>query len=316
VAEDSSNRQRRQFALEARDAPPHPVFDSFRPWVGDVEAGWDVNFLGVRTRVAFFSLYEELADFSHRRQVQAGLPVPNEDYFEWISLLESVMEAEGSFVMVELGAGWGKWIVNAVAALRAYNALPYHIVGVESEPTHFKWMKEHLEDNHVDLRNTTLIEAAVAREDGRVWFHVGAPADWYGQSITTPPADGRNRVHRAAHSVLWRQRATGSERTVQQRRAVSLASVLENLARVDLIDVDIQGAEADALEPAAEALASKVKRVYIATHDRDNEERLRTLFAALRWTSVYDYPAAEVSETPWGRVVFEDGAQVWINPRR
>ena len=166
---------------------PDPVFDSFRPWVGEVEAGWDVNFLGVRTRVAFFSLYEELADFSRRRQVQAALPVPNEDYFEWISLLQSVTEAEGSFVMIELGAGWGKWIVNAVAALRAHNALPYHVVGVESEPTHFRWMTQHLEDNDVDLRNATLIEAAVAREDGSVWFHVGAPEDWYGQSITTPP---------------------------------------------------------------------------------------------------------------------------------
>ena len=101
---------------------------------------------------------------------------------------------------------------------------------------------------------------------------------------------------------------------MKQLPAVSLATVLENLQRVDLIDVDIQGAEADALEPAVEALTSKVKRVYVATHDPHNEERLRTLFGGLRWTSVYDYPAAEESETPWGRILFEDGAQVWVNP--
>jgi hypothetical protein len=56
--------------------------------VGWVEPGWHVNFLGVRTRVAFFSLYERLADYSRGRRLKAAPPTPNEDYFEWIALLE------------------------------------------------------------------------------------------------------------------------------------------------------------------------------------------------------------------------------------
>ena len=73
---------------------------------------------------------------------------------------------------------------------------------------------------------------------------------------------------------------------------MSLVTVLESFGHVDLVDVDIQGAEADALKPAANALTGKVKRMYVATHDRDNEERLRALFGRLGWTSVYDYPRA------------------------
>jgi FkbM family methyltransferase len=312
MTEDADERRRRQSALDASDAPPHPVFDFFHPWRGRVEPGWDVNFLGVRTRVAFFSLYEQLADFSQAREIRAGLPIPNEDYFEWIALLESVRDAEGAFTMVELGAGWGKWLVSGIAALRQGAALPYHVVGVESEPTHFKWMRQHMADNDVDLRHATLIQAAVAGADGHVWFHVGAAADWYGQAIAAAPEQPEARGLRA---LLRRRRGASDERTVKRVPAVSVRTVLEPLERVDLIDVDIQGAEADALEPAAAVLDAKVKRVYVATHDRENEERLRTLFAGLGWSCQFDYPGNGESETAWGRVMFEDGAQVWRNTR-
>jgi FkbM family methyltransferase len=317
MAEELDERRRRQFALDEGAAPPHPVLESFGSWRGRVEPGWDVNFLGVRTRVAFFSLYEQLADFSQARDVEAGPPVPNEDYFEWVTLLEAAVEATDSFTMVELGAGWGKWIVNGVAALRAVNGdVPYHVVGVESEPTHFRWMKQHLEDNDVDLRHATLIEAAVTRDDGHVWFHVGAPADWYGQAIAPEPeAHDEPGLLERLRSRLGRRPAPPVERAVERVRAVSLRTVLEPFDRVDLIDVDIQGAEADALEPAAAELDARVKRAYVATHDPTNEDRLRTLFNGLGWSCLHDYPGNGISETPWGRIMFEDGAQVWINPR-
>jgi FkbM family methyltransferase len=314
--DDLDERQRRQFALEAGDAPPHPVLDSFGSWHGWVEPGWDVNFLGVRTRVAYFSLYEQLADFSQGREREAGPPIPNEDYFEWIALLEAVAEAEGSFTMVELGAGWGKWIVNGVAALRARGALPYRVVGVESEPTHFRWMKQHLDDNGVDLGRARLIEAAVAGEDGSVWFHVGAAADWYGQAIAAEPPEATPRLRdRLARSLLRREPEPSAERSVQRVRAVSVRTVLEGLDRVDLVDVDIQGAEAEALEPAAAVLDEKVKRIYVATHSRENEARVRAVFGDLGWTCAYDFPGGEASNTPWGTIMFEDGAQVWHKPK-
>jgi FkbM family methyltransferase len=274
-----------------------------------------VNFLGVRTRVAFFSLYEQLADFSQRRQVSAGRPIPNEDYFEWITLLEAVVEAKDSFTMVELGAGWGRWIVNGIAALRAHSGLPYRVVGVESEPTHFKWMKEHLKDNSIDASRATLVEAAVARDDGHVWFHIGAPADWYGQAITPEPEEAQSRLRERVARSLRRRRRAAPDRAVERVRAVSLRTLLRPLDRVDLIDADIQGAEADALEPAAELLDAKVKRVYVATHSRENEDRVRDMFNRLGWQSVWDYPGGAESSTPWGRILFEDGAQVWRNQK-
>jgi hypothetical protein len=127
----------------------HPVFGAFMPWQGIAEPGWDVNFLGVRTRVDYFSMFERLADFSSARLLQTAPPIQNEDYFEWIDLLESVVSAKRRFRMIELGAGWGKWLANGAVAARSVG-LDYYVVGLEAEPTHFKWMKQHLRDNGVD----------------------------------------------------------------------------------------------------------------------------------------------------------------------
>jgi FkbM family methyltransferase len=316
MAERGDERERRQFVIEASSAPPHPVFEGFGTWEGWADPGWDINFLGVRTRVSFFSLYEQLADFSTRRWVTPGHPTPNEDYFEWITLLEAVSQADDSFTMVELGAGWGKWLVNGVAALRSRSYLPYRIVGVEPEPMHFRWMKQHLKDNDVDLGRATLIEAAVAGEDGGVWFHVGESADWYGQSIADPPSEeARPGLVKRVRGFMRRSGRPLETRTVERVRAVSLERVLAQLDQVDLVDVDIQGAEASVLEPAASSLDAKVKRVFVATHDHENEDGVRAVFRSLGWNSVYDYPCTGESDTPWGRVMFEDGAQVWRNKK-
>lgn len=43
-----------------------------------------------------------------RRFVTTTLPAFDEEYFEWIDLLEAVTEATGEFTMIELGAGWGR----------------------------------------------------------------------------------------------------------------------------------------------------------------------------------------------------------------
>jgi FkbM family methyltransferase len=161
-----------------------------------------------------------------------------------------------------------------------------------------------------------LIEAAVAQDDGSVWFHVGEAADWYGQRIALPEeVPAGSRPPRGSRSLLRRRRAEPSAgRAVESVRAVSVRTVLAKLDHVDLLDIDIQGAEADALEPAAKMLNTSVKRVYVGTHDRASEERLRRLFLGLGWASVYDFPGGGTSETPWGRIMFEDGVQLWLNP--
>ncbi|MBA3430334.1 MAG: hypothetical protein H0U16_02480 [Actinobacteria bacterium] len=90
----------------------HPVLDPFEPLQVDLGDDWDVNFLGVRTRRMFWIGGDQ------PRQDAGNLPRPDEEYIEWIDVLEAVSNARDRFTMVELGAGWARWLVNAVAALR------------------------------------------------------------------------------------------------------------------------------------------------------------------------------------------------------
>ena len=273
----------------------HELFLRFPRWEGLVPAGLEPNFLGVMTRTSYFKLFQS---HSADHYEKTRYPRLNEEYFEWIDLLEAVQSAEESFTLLELGAGWGRWMANAVAVMKQINDLPYTLVGVEAEPTHFQWMKQHLQENGVDLSRCHLIEAAVTDKDGEVGFYVGetpwgGPSDCYGQSIGGPT----------------------------KVKALSLNTVLQPFPRVDLIDMDIQGAEWEVLEAAADEVDRRVKRVHVETHNRAVESGLRALFSRLGWVKLRDYPCTityptslEV-ETDWGVVKFQGGVQSWVNPK-
>jgi FkbM family methyltransferase len=259
-------------------APPHDVFSRFVAGCTSLP-----NWVGVLTRREFFD--EDL------RFVTVSPPLPDPEIFEWIDVLEAVTRAQSGFTMLELGAGYGRWTVNAAAALRAYSGLPHSLTAVEAEPTHFRWLQLHCADNGVDA---TLIHAAVASTRGTVEFAVGEPASWYGQAI----ADGS-----------W------SPERVDTVAAVTLSDLLRPLVSVDLIHCDIQGAEAEVFEEAAQSLDAQVKRVHVGTHGAAAEQRVRDLFSSLRWKKLNDYACGTSVETPFGAMGFQDGVQTWLNTR-
>ena len=292
------------------------VFERFQPWEGVVEPGWTMNWLGVRTRAAIQSQSGAGREPEH---VRFDRPSVSEDFFEWLDVLESVTESSGRYTIVELGAGWGRWLVNAAAALRQLDPeRPFLLVGVEAEPTHFRWLAQHLADNGIDPGAHVLIRAAAAAADGRVRFRQGDPAAWYGQAIEPDDPSAKasgpvSRFLRWAHNTVDDRRRS---RPVRRVRAVSLATVLRPLDAVDLVDVDVQGAEADLFEAAAAVLDAKVRRVHVGTHSAEIEGRLRAFFDGLGWECRFDFAGGGVRETPWGPVPFEDGAQSWLNPAR
>jgi FkbM family methyltransferase len=291
-------------SLERKAAPRESadsVFARFPPWQGELDPGWAANFLGVLTREEFF-LAEPSA--TERRHVWPPYPAVDEEYVEWVDLLTAATSTSGVFTMVELGAGYGRWLVSGGVAARTLG-LPYRLIGVEAEPTHFKWMEQHLYDNGLTGDSITLHHAAVAAKDGPIAFYVGDAQGWYGQEIAEP-----GLVELLVRRLLSRR----SKRTLTTVWAMSLETVLKPVECADLVDLDIQGAEADVLEAGARALDAKVKRVHVGTHSSANEKRLRTLFTRLRWGNVNDFPSAGTHETRWGPISFQDGVQTWVNP--
>ena len=282
----------------------HPIFGRFERWRGAGVPGADVDFLGVRTSHD----YRITTARQPTGEIEPSLPQFDEEYFEWIDVLEAVDSAKGGFTMVELGAGWGRWLAIAAAAARQ-RGLDVVLVGVEAEPTHFRWMVEHLAANDIPAGALRLHEAAVAKVDGTVLFRVGDAAASYGQSIVEPPPRPRSVIARVK-ARIWPLDVP----PVRSVPAVSLETILDELELVDLIDLDVQGVEADVLEAVGAVLTAKVRRVHIGTHSDDNERRCRALFQGLGWVAVNDYPSGANAMTPYGEISFQDGVQTWINP--
>jgi FkbM family methyltransferase len=287
-----ANAERSDGAVEKKKTLPvhHQVFGRFRRWEGKVPEGFVVNFLGVMRRIYFWQPdVNNPPAYPADRYVKTDYPALENLYLEWIAVLEAVLAAEGQFIMMELGAGYGYWTANAAAALKQTTNLPYSFVAVEADPTHFQWMMQHFKDNGIDAQSVRAIQAAVTATDGKVGFQAGNKPT--GMDLLDQAIGGSHMVE-----------------------AVSLASLLKPLTMVDLIHVDIQGAELEVLRAGAQELDEKVKCVCVGTHSRQIEEGLRSLFQSLGWKPVRDIACFSSTETEWGLISCDDGVQCWVNP--
>lgn len=297
---------------------PRPALEQPR-----LEGEFIIDCLGGRTRRRFYD-FDQVLERQPMKALDVFAPALNEEHYDWIDLFEAARRARGTFTVVELGAGHGRWLVNA-ANLARRTGLPLGtLVGCEAEPTHFAWMQQHFRDNGLDPAAHRLVRAAVAANAGTLPFYVGSAASWYGQSV----AQNVVRHGRGAFANLpgWLRRLAGRERPqdlVQEVPAVTLASLLEGIEAVDLLHVDIQGAEYDVLEAAMDTLDRKVRLAHIGTHvagseaarGRDLDALVHGLFAARGWT-LRARIAPEATHAIEGVAVrFVDGVQSWGNPR-
>jgi FkbM family methyltransferase len=223
---------------------------------------------------------------------------------EWQAVLDAIEDATRRLTMLEVGAGFGRWTVNAAAALRAYRPeLKHRFIALEAEPTHYRWLEQHTGANGLRRWSRAggckLIQAAVSGHTGRDNFFFGNPKEWYGQ-------------------VLVRPENEGADAPVTEVRTVTLSSLLEPLDRVDLIDLDIQGTELEVLTEASPALAN-VGRIHVETHSDEIDERLPAVFhqAAGDWEQEIAIRLGARCMTPLGEADFaEGGVQLWRNNRR
>lgn len=299
---------------DANPTPPlvqhHPIFAQFEPYTGPARPAYFINFVGAQYRTAFRNGAEGVA---------SSPPPLTEEYFEWIDLLEAVSRAEDRFVMFELGAGFGRWMINGACAMRRSRNLPFFLLGVEAEPTHFEWLQQALDDNQIDAANYEIYPAAMSDRGGTAFFHFQFPPEaFYGQALVQGRETRRRALRKATvvdqysnQNVYQLGRGT---RALKVRR-MKLRPLLRRHPIVDLIDLDVQGAELAVLSAAAREVNRRVKRVHIGTHSEAIEAGLRELFGGLGWQCVWDFSLGKTHETPYGPVSFNDGVQGWINPR-
>lgn len=295
---------------------PHPIFSRFTAFKGEAASGCDRDFIGSSIRRAFWAAPPRDSAI----QVESPLPAFDEEYFEWIDLLESVVAARGRYTMMELGAGYGRWSVRAALAARQFSGIPCRLIAVEAEPVHFEWLRTHFRDNGMDPDAHALIQAAVSDSTGAASFYVGSPLGndspdlWYGQTLVkNPPAAHTVEKDRHAGFEVRRDKVGWKSISVPK---VSLRNLLEAEEKVDLIDLDVQGEELIAVRSAIDHLDRKAGRLHIGTHSTEIEAGLRKLLKAHGWRCLADYGCGGSRETPYGAIHFGDGVQSWVNPRR
>jgi len=241
------------------------------------------DFLGVRTRTRYVQLPQWVEGHIF------GITRPDERFLhareEWLGMLNAVANARGRFVAIELGAGWGPWLVASYAAARRCGIRDIKLVGVEGLSEHVDMMRQHFIDNGIRPEKHVIHHAVVGTEDGTAWFPVvkDAVVDWGARATfsDTPPT---NAIPIAC---------------------ISLPTLLAPFDHVDLIHCDIQGEERTVLPAAIDVLTPRVGRLIVGTHGPDIHAELIKFFREAGWVLEF-----EGAQTPT-----DDGTLVFANPR-
>ena len=285
------------------------VFDRFLNIPKQAEPGFLVDYLGVRTRP------ESLAN--HVRNLAGtvhGIPVPGDwhaEAVEHIGLIKSVLDAKGTYRIMELGAGWGPWLVAGAAAARHLGITDIHMLGVEADTGHYATLRQHLLDNGFNPDQHTLLKAAVGASAGKARFpKINDSANQWGAR----PTQGDSTADSAYLSSVM------GPGTIEMEE-VNLLAINDLLTRQpqwDLVHIDVQGWEADICRAGMGELGKRAKRVIIGTHSRKLDGDLMEMFHQAGWLLEHEKPTqmqydrqAEKLES----MTRADGTQVWRNPK-
>lgn len=195
-----------------------------------------------------------------------GLYTPPTYRFHSYGMLErytflSILEYYGGkhVNLFELGAGRADWCMALAGAVQ-YGLVPnppasYRALAVEAEPTHFGWVKQVIEDQKM---NAIPVYGAVSAADGEVNFMTSTdPMAHFGQCILSKH-DARGTIV-PCHTVDTLREKHGFE-------------------TIEIVHMDVQGAEADCVRGAKKSLAEgRIAHFLIETHSNAVEGELKEL---------------------------------------
>ena len=274
------------------DRRHHPVFEKFPRWTGTADGHFLHDFLGVRTDPEFRIQFRP----DPRGPLAPDYPHPGPVYFETVFVLEAVLAAaarsRSPFTVVELGAGYGPWLVFAHAAMQRIRPGPTRLVGVEMLEEHIARMRRHFVNNGLDPDAHAIVQGAIGDRDGAAYYVPDPdPGEAYGHAVARREGHGAVEVPR-----------------------IGMATLLEPLSHVDLMHVDVQGEEERILSASTRLLATRLARLLVATHDRGLHRRVRKLLVRDGWRCIADHGVRSRERTSFGTIVFLDGLLGFVNP--
>ena len=225
---------------------------------------------------------------------------------EWAAALRAVDLAKDSFTMVELGAGWGCWMVNTgVAAKR--RGLNIKVIGVEGDPGHIRYLKEHCAVNGLSDDEFHVHAAVAGARYGTALFPKTEDAsEGYGQE----PLFFATR----AEADNFAAQASARGRLYDCIPIVSLSGIVADIPRIDLLHIDIQGGETDLISGSLTTLNEQVAYIVVGTHSRPIDGDIVRILSEQGWILEFEKPATIKIQEDGKPYTVLDGTQGWRNP--
>jgi FkbM family methyltransferase len=277
------------------------LFGRYAAPEAQAEPGFVTMFLGSKVRTSI--LPEEIHSLDGQK---LAIPVPCDflsDAIEWIGLLRSVSEANRTFRMMEVGAGFGPWSAAGVVAARRRGIKDIHATAVEADPVRFAALRQTVDDN--DFASIATLHCAAVDTASGVGHWPNAP-----QSLT----DAGLRLIPEGERTDYRGRVYADTREV----TLIAFSELIGTNTWDLIHVDVQGHELNICTAAMEALNRHVRRLIIGTHSRKLDGDVFDLFWRAGWTLENEKPSRVDFRKEFPsleHMTTHDGTQIWRNTR-
>jgi len=329
---DGTGKADQPIAMHDRFAEIDALLARATPWSGNVAEGYVANFLGVMTDGSF--LWNKTGPFGGH-YVKTALPTVSsegEGFFEIADWFYSARDARGQYVAISLGASYGAQLVGAWKTLQLINPLPCRLVAVDPVPENCERIRKHMADNGIDPDAHWIMQAAIGVDNQPNLFPVGAPGTGLQASMQTNSSLARQAYANFFETSEYSGRvlkniflhnstgvkhdlSLGYSAEVEFISAVTLRDVLAPFDRVDLLEVDIQRAEAIVIAPFMNHVNRKVRRVHLGTHGREAHAMMRRLFAASGWEFVFDYSPDTRHITERGPLEIGDGILSVVNPK-
>lgn len=274
--------------------------------------GFITDFLGTRIRTTCVHSASR-----HLDGTVLGVPVPadfHSEAAEWVGLLKAVLSCKGSFRAMELGAGWGPWIVAGAVAARTRGINDVFLCGVEADPDRYEMMRQHLRDNDIDPSRHALLLGAVGAAPGRARWPKGYnPTDDMGTRPLRPEGE---RCRQGSEGVSDYRGFVFNE--YMDVEVFALSDLVARQPVWDFVHIDVQGWEGEICAAGVGALNERVRWSVIGTHSRKLDGDLVDLFCRNGWVLENEKPS-RFAYVPGGAsleaMTTTDGVQVWRNPR-
>lgn len=272
------------------------------------EAGFYIDFMGVKTRLSYFGL-----DGSGIDEKIGEVPFPDDgvhaEAIEYLAALQAVETAGATFTAVELGAGYAPWLTFSAKAAQRSGISQIHLLAVEADLERHGLMKTHLADNGLYFPPVTsspeqnvkieVVHAAVSDSNGTLKFDSQSLLDW-----GAAPVEGDSDVDYRGYAI-----------NPSEVNSLTIERAINDLDIIDFLHIDIQGYEYRAVLSSLEALRDKVRIMLIATHSRKIEGDLLDTLHEKGWRLIYEKPC-KFERAPKGNLTALttlDGTQVWMN---